>query len=202
MIRWYWYTPCYWSCCLIDNFQLRKRCQPKIFGCLVCLVSICFQYCVKSPKHPFHTWSSPKKMGYHFKLPKWESNDTQPWFRPFWTSPTKYCMSDLNSSHILSICSFTHWWNHLVHPQKKVPKHHVGLSLPLKAVLPQISARQTDGLFPHPSRFRCFHAEQCDQRTITLGTMIFGAVLQANCSTELFFALKHFGQLILDWLNT
>ena len=61
----------------------------------------CFQYCVKSPKHPFHTWSSPKKMGYHFQLPKWESNDTQPWFRPFWTSPTKYCMSDLNSSYIL-----------------------------------------------------------------------------------------------------
>ena len=40
-------------------------------------------------------------MGYHFQLPKWESNDTQPWFRPFWTSPTKYCMSDLIFSHIL-----------------------------------------------------------------------------------------------------
>lgn len=77
----------------------------------------CFQYCVKSPKrHPFHTWSSPKKMGYHFQLPKWESNDTQPWFRPFWTSPSKYCMSESKffpySKH-LQLHSLIYTWSTL-----------------------------------------------------------------------------------------
>lgn len=168
----------------------------------------CFQYCVKSPKHPFHTWSSPKKMGYHFQLPKWESNDTQPWFRPFWTSPTKYCMSDLNSSYILSICSFTHWWNHLVHPQKMW--RNIGWTELATLGCTAANLSKATGWF-HPTPFG--HSP-CGMKQVPLyscgamwsknhhfGDHDFWCRLQAIAQQN-YIALKHFGQLILDWLNT
>ena len=98
--------------------------------------------------------------------------------------PNTACLN-LNSSHILSICSFTHWWNHLVHPQKMW--RNIGWTeLPTLGCTAANLSKANGWFHPTPfghspcgiSRCRCFHAEQCDQRTITLGTMIFGAVFK------------------------
>lgn len=80
----------------------------------------CFQYCVKSPKHPFHTWSSPKKNGVPFPTAKVGIQ----WYSAMVPSILNFSYQILHvwSKFFLysqSICSFTHWWNHLVHPQRK-----------------------------------------------------------------------------------
>lgn len=85
-----------------------------------------------------------------------------------------------------SICSFTHWWNHLVHPQTMWRNITLDWACHSRLYCRKSQQGKTDGSIPHPSvtrrvvwsKCRCFHAEQCDQRTITLGTMIFGAVFK------------------------